>query len=239
MGEIDNQQLLDEVDKQYKEMKDIIDGVFAKSFGQMEKLIKEQPGAFDSYKVTAVRKDNHETVTGYLFKSAAFSYVIPDDTYYGYDEDEKEIKMTAYMVMEESIKRYDPREGVPVVGTKINYSYVSGKDKKSSYVIADGYPSDEALGKIMRSLAEGSYFVPERVGMPDLRPENSRGEKGKYHEFDGIEPVYGKATIGMHIDELADKFLSSGKENSFDNICGILGDMASNIERERQTRKNL
>ena len=50
---ISRQALLDAMDKRYKEKKDIVPNNLAEGFMQMEKLIKEQPTAYDVEKVVA------------------------------------------------------------------------------------------------------------------------------------------------------------------------------------------
>ena len=54
MGDlIDRSALLDAMDKRYIEKKDIVPNNLAEGFMQMEKLIKEQPTAYDIDKVVA------------------------------------------------------------------------------------------------------------------------------------------------------------------------------------------
>lgn len=53
---IDADALLDAMDKRYNEKKDIVPNNLAEGFMQMEKLIKEQPTAYDVSRVVAELK---------------------------------------------------------------------------------------------------------------------------------------------------------------------------------------
>lgn len=54
--------LLDSMDKRYKDKRGIVQNNFAEGFMQMEKLIKEQPTAYDLDKVIIQLKENKEDV---------------------------------------------------------------------------------------------------------------------------------------------------------------------------------
>ena len=54
---ISRQALLDAMDKRYNEKRDIVPNNFAEGFMQMDKLIKEQPIAYDIEKVVAKLKE--------------------------------------------------------------------------------------------------------------------------------------------------------------------------------------
>jgi len=85
----------------------------------------------------------------------------------------------------------DSRKWAPVKAQRIVYLYRdAGNYKFRGEFLLVG---DFKLADIANSLIDGEYFIPRKIGLPDLLPEIRNDEDHMLHEFESIEAVETRA----------------------------------------------
>lgn len=100
--------------------------------------------------------------------------------------------------------------------TRINYLYRDASNyKKHNEVIIRGVLTDQQIDIIMSCLEAGEYFIPEQVGLPEVRSDDSWTEDDHvWFELyrDGFEEVSMEPTVELTAAEVVERFLRV-KEN--------------------------
>ena len=95
------------------------------------------------------------------------------------------------------------------MNTKINYLYRDGSNyKQPNECVIRGEITPEQIERVMGSLEGGEYFVPEKVGLPEIRFEKINEDDHIWFELSagGFSKTEEAPDIDMTVEELVDTF---------------------------------
>ena len=106
------------------------------------------------------------------------------------------------------------------LNTMISYLYRDASNYKArNHIVCKGEFTEPLRKKIMDSLEDSCYFVPEQIGLPITRPDDTLTEDDHgYCELyeDDFTLVDEKPDIECSIEELSEKFSRVGPDGWMD-----------------------
>ena len=101
--------------------------------------------------------------------------------------------------------------------TRLTYLYRDASNYKAvTDVVVKGRLTNKQKDKIMESLLDGEYFIPEQLGLPITRPDDKITDDDHCYceidEDDSFELTNDEPTKDISIAQLATMFANAGKE---------------------------
>jgi hypothetical protein len=95
---------------------------------------------------------------------------------------------------------------------RVSYLYRDAGNYKfrGSFVVDGSFHLDQ----IEPFLFDSAYFVPERVGLPALRPKLINDDDHQLHEFESVE-VYSGKQLGIPASEVLSRFKRAARSGWF------------------------